>query len=46
MDYVGRFGRYMLMFGFGAQFGATIMTRMGFLISRFQFLLYQWLGLG
>jgi hypothetical protein len=46
MDYVGRFGRYMLMFGFGAQFGATIMTRMGFLISRFQFLLYEWLRLG
>jgi hypothetical protein len=45
MDYVGKIGRYMLMVGFGAQFGAAIMTRLGFVIARFQFLLFDWLGL-
>jgi len=44
--YLGKIGRYLLMIGFGAQFGATVMTRLGFVISRFQFLLFQWLGLG
>jgi hypothetical protein len=45
MDYLGKIGRYMLMVGFGAQFGAAIMTRLGFVIARFQFLLFDWLHL-
>jgi hypothetical protein len=45
MTYLGKIGRYLLMIAFGAQFGATVMTRLGFVISRFQFLLFEWLGL-
>jgi hypothetical protein len=45
ITYLSKIGRYLLMIGFGAQFGATVMTRLGFVISRFQFLLFEWLGL-
>lgn len=36
-------GRYMLMIGFGAFFGNTIMTRMSYLIDRLMFLFDDWL---
>lgn len=45
VSYVGKLGRYLLMVAFGAQFGAAIMTRIAMLIQRFQFLLFEWLGL-
>jgi hypothetical protein len=34
----------MLMLGFGAMFGATVMARMSLLIGRMWFLLHDWLG--
>jgi hypothetical protein len=37
-------GRWMLMLGFGAMFGATVMARMSLLIGRMWFLLHDWLG--
>jgi len=36
-------GRWVLMIGFGAIFGNTIMTRMSFLLDRLQFLVDEWL---
>ena len=36
-------GRYMLMIGFGAFFGNTVMTRMSYLIDRLMFLVDEWL---
>ncbi len=36
-------GRWVLMIGFGAIFGNTIMTRMSFLLDRLQFLVDDWL---
>jgi hypothetical protein len=43
---VSRFGRYVLMFAFGALFGYTIMARMSLLIGRVYFLIHDWVGLG
>lgn len=40
---VSRFGRYVLMFSFGAIFGSTIMARMGLLIGRMYFLIHDWI---
>jgi len=39
-----RLGRWLLMISFGAIFGNTIMGRLSLLISRFRFLLFEWLG--
>jgi hypothetical protein len=36
-------GRWMLMIGFGAFFGNTVMTRMSFLLDRLMFLIEDWL---
>jgi len=36
-------GRWMLMIGFGAFFGNTVMTRMSFLLDRLMFLIDDWL---
>jgi hypothetical protein len=36
-------GRYLLMIGFGAFFGNTVMTRMSFLLDRLMFLIDDWL---
>jgi hypothetical protein len=38
-------GRWVLMFAFGAMFGATVMARMSLLIGRVYFLLHNWLHL-
>lgn len=38
-----RFGRWVLMFSFGAIFGSTIMTRMALLIDRMYYLFHDWL---
>ena len=38
-------GRWVLMFAFGAMFGATVMARMSLLIGRMYFLLHDWLHL-
>jgi small-conductance mechanosensitive channel len=38
-----RFGRYVLMFAFGAIFGSTIMARMSLLIGRVYFLIHDWI---
>ena len=40
---VARFGRYTLMFAFGAIFGSTIMARMSLLIGRMYFLIHDWI---
>ena len=40
-----KFGRWVLMFSFGAIFGSTIMTRMALLIDRMYFLFHDWLRL-
>ena len=40
---VSRFGRYILMFAFGAIFGSTIMARMSLLIGRIYFLIHDWI---
>lgn len=42
---VSRVGIYVLMVGFGASFGLTVMGRVSLLIGRLQFLLGDWLGL-
>lgn len=39
-----RLGRLLLMVTFGAMFGNTIMARFSLFIERFQFLVYDWLG--
>ncbi len=36
-------GRWLLMIGFGAFFGNTVMTRMSFLLDRLMFLIDDWL---
>lgn len=38
----GRLGRWMLMIGFGAFFGNTVMTRMSYLLDRLMFLIDDW----
>lgn len=38
---LSRFGRYILMFAFGAIFGSTIMARMSLLIGRLYFLIHD-----
>jgi hypothetical protein len=38
-----KFGRYVLMFAFGALFGSTIMARMSLLIGRVYFLVHDWI---
>jgi len=40
---MARSGRLVLMFAFGALFGATIMTRMALLIDRMYFIFVDWL---
>ena len=40
-----RTGRLMIMVALGAMFGNTVMTRMAYLIERFQFLYESWLKL-
>jgi hypothetical protein len=39
-----RVGVYFLMVSFGAGYGYTVMSRISLLIGRFQFLLFDWLG--
>jgi hypothetical protein len=41
-----RLGRWIIMIGFGAIFGSTIMTRFALLVDRMSFLLLEWLKLG
>lgn len=38
-----RWGRYVLMFAFGAIFGSTIMARMSLLIGRMYYLVHDWI---
>lgn len=38
-------GRWLIMIGFGAIFGSTIMTRFAFLVDRMYFLLVEWMRL-
>jgi hypothetical protein len=38
------FGRWMLMIGFGAIFGTTIMSRLALVIDRMSFIWNEWLG--
>lgn len=40
-----RLGVFFLMISFGAGYGYTVMSRISLLIGRFQFLLFDWLGL-
>jgi hypothetical protein len=40
-----RVGVFFLMVSFGAGYGYTVMSRVSLLIGRFQFLLFDWLGL-
>ena len=40
-----RVGMFFLMVSFGAGYGYTVMSRVSLLIGRFQFLLFDWLGL-
>jgi hypothetical protein len=40
-----RVGVFFLMVSFGAGYGYTVMSRISLLIGRFQFLLFEWLGL-
>ena len=41
-----RTGRWLIMIGFGAIFGSTIMTRFALLVDRMYFLLIEWMHLG
>jgi hypothetical protein len=41
-----KLGRWVIMIGFGAIFGSTIMTRFALLVDRMSFLLLEWLRLG
>ncbi len=43
-QYVVKFGRWIMMIGFGATFGNAVMGRCTLLIGRLQFLLTTWLG--
>lgn len=40
---IAQFGIGVLMIGFGASFGFTVMARISLLIERLQFLLFEWL---
>jgi len=40
---IAKFGIGVLMIGFGASFGFTVMARVSLLIERLQFLLFEWL---
>ena len=40
-----RLGVFFLMVSFGAGYGYTVMSRISLLIGRFQFMLFDWLGL-
>jgi hypothetical protein len=42
---IAQFGIGVLMIGFGASFGFTVMARVSLLIERLQFLLFDWLHL-
>ena len=42
---IAKIGIIVLMIGFGATFGYTVMSRVSLLIGRMQFLLADWLGL-
>jgi len=41
---ISKVGIYILMIGFGASFGFTVMSRISLLIGRIQFLMTDWLG--
>lgn len=43
---IAKFGIGVLMVGFGASFGFTVMARVSLLIERLQFLLFEWLKWG
>ncbi|GAB4324616.1 MAG: hypothetical protein Kow0074_17710 [Candidatus Zixiibacteriota bacterium] len=43
---VSQLGIGVLMIGFGASFGFTVMARVSLLIERIQFLLFEWLKIG
>lgn len=43
---LSQLGRWLIMIGFGAIFGSTIMTRFALLVDRMSFLLIEWLHLG
>ncbi len=40
-----KFGRYIMMIGFGAAYGNTVLSRISVLLGRLQFLLGNWLGI-
>jgi hypothetical protein len=42
---ITKFGRYVLMFGLGANFGNMIMTRATYVIINLQKIIYDWLGI-
>ncbi len=42
--YVAKVGTYVIMIGFGASFGYTVMARISLLIGRVLFLMRDWLG--
>ena len=42
---LARTGIVFLMVSFGAGYGYTVMSRLSLLIGRFQFLVYEWLGM-
>lgn len=42
---ISRYGIWILMIGFGASFGYTVMARVSLLIGRLYFLLGDWLGI-
>ena len=44
-NFVIKFGRGMMMIGFGATFGSAVMGRSTLLIARIQYLLSNWLGI-
>lgn len=43
---VSKVGLFFIMVSFGTSFGNTVMARISLLIGRFQFLIYDWIGLG
>jgi hypothetical protein len=43
---VSKIGLFFIMVSFGTSFGNTVMARISLLIGRFQFLIYDWIGLG
>jgi len=42
---IPKFGRYIMMIGFGAAYGNTVLSRISVLLGRLQFLLGNWLGI-